>query len=76
MRFGLMGERLVALFLLGVLLFNPPILALFSAERLIAGVPVLYVYIFAGWALVIALAALTVERTREPPPAERPDREG
>jgi hypothetical protein len=36
---------------------------------------VLYVYIFAGWALVIGLAALAVERTHEPPPPG-PDWEG
>ena len=71
MRFGLMGERLVALFLLGVLLFNPPILTLFSADRLIAGIPLLYLYMFVSWAAIIALAAFTIERTREPPTTER-----
>jgi hypothetical protein len=71
MRFGLMGERLVGLFLLGVLLFNPPILNLFSVERLTAGIPLLYLYIFASWAAVIALAAFAIERTREPPTTER-----
>ena len=56
-------ERLVALFLLGVLLFTPPLLALFNNATRMLGLPVLYLYLFGAWAAVIALAALTVEHT-------------
>jgi len=79
MRFGLMGERLVALFLLGLLLFNPPILNLFSTDQVWAGIPVLYIYIYASWLAVIVMAGLTIERTREPdrgPDQPRGDPEG
>ena len=58
------GERSFALFLLGVVLFNPPLLALFRAEGLIFGLPPLYLYLFAAWALVIALLALAIGRRR------------
>ena len=54
--------RLVALFLLGLLLFNYPLLAVFDRAATMMGVPVLYVYVFCAWAALIALLALVVER--------------
>ena len=59
------GPRLVALFLLGCLLFNYPLLQLVSEPGEVLGIPLLYAYIFAVWALLIALMALVVERTRD-----------
>ncbi len=56
------GQRLVALFLLGWLLFNYPLLSLFAGTVTIAGIPLLYLYLFLVWALLIALMALVVER--------------
>ncbi|HEX4944686.1 MAG TPA: hypothetical protein VFV55_10060 [Usitatibacteraceae bacterium] len=53
--------RIVALFLLGCLLFNYPVLALFNVGATAAGVPVLYVYLFVAWAGTIALAAIVIE---------------
>ncbi len=58
---SLRTNRIVALFLLACLLFNYPVLALFNVGATAAGVPVLYVYIFAAWGLVIALAATVIE---------------
>lgn len=63
---GLKAERLVALFLAGWIAFNPPILGLFGVPVMVFGVPLLYLYLFVGWAGLIALAALIVER-RDPP---------
>lgn len=60
---ALKGQRLVALFLLGGLLFNYPLLSLFAGGTQVQGIPVLYLYLFAAWALLIALMALIVERT-------------
>ena len=54
-------ERLVGVFLLGVLLFNYPLLAVFNRAAEVLGVPLEYVYIFSAWGLVIALLALVVE---------------
>ena len=56
------GQRFVALCMLGMLLFNFPILALFNVSGTLLGVPVLYAYIFVAWAAVIALMALIAER--------------
>jgi hypothetical protein len=57
------GERLAGLFLLGCLLFNFPLLALFNVRGTVFGIPLLYAYLFAAWALVIALVALIMERS-------------
>jgi hypothetical protein len=60
---GRRGERLVGLFLLGCLLFNFPLLALFNVRATVLGIPLLYAYLFAVWGLVIALVAMIMERT-------------
>jgi len=58
------GQRFVALCMLGMVLFNFPILALFNVPGTLFGVPVLYVYIFCAWAALIALMALAAESGR------------
>ncbi len=58
------GQRLVALFILGCLLFNYPVLSLFNVAADVCGVPVLYAYIFAAWALLVALMAVVGESRR------------
>lgn len=55
------GQRFVALCMLGMLLFNYPILTLFNVSGTVFGVPVLYAYIFIAWAALIALMALLAE---------------
>ena len=70
-RIGLKHERAIALFVLALLAFNPPLLQIFSAPELILGVPVLYIYLFCAWGGVILLVALNARRdkpeTRLPP---------
>ena len=58
------GQRLIALFVLGCLLFNYPVLSLFNIAAVAFGAPLLYVYIFAAWGLLIALMALAAESRR------------
>jgi len=58
------GQRFVALCLLGTLLFNYPILALFNVPGTVVGVPVLYVYMFIAWAALIATMAWLAESKR------------
>ncbi len=55
------GERLAALFLFGCLAMNPPLLSVFRAETLVGGIPLLFLYLFLVWAVLIALLALIVE---------------
>jgi hypothetical protein len=58
------GQRLIALCMLGCVLFNFPMLALFNVPGTVLGVPVLYAYIFLAWALLIGLMAWVVEKRR------------
>ena len=59
---SMLAHRMVGLFLLSCLLFNYPLLALFNVSGMVWGVPVLYTYLFASWGLVIALAAVVMDR--------------
>ena len=58
-------DRLVALFLVAAVVFNPPLLRVFGAGDTLFGWPLLYVYILGVWAGVILLAALHLERGGE-----------
>jgi hypothetical protein len=64
-RSSLKGQRLVALFLLGCLLLNFPLVALFAGSAELFGIPLLYVYVFVAWAVLIGLMALAVERSSD-----------
>ncbi|MEW6706766.1 MAG: hypothetical protein AB1430_18105 [Pseudomonadota bacterium] len=57
----LKAQRLVALFVLGCLLFSYPLLALFNVGGSVFGIPVLYAYLFAVWAALIVAMVLVVE---------------
>lgn len=54
--------RFVAVFLLGLVLFNPPLLAVFGVPAMLFGLPLLYLYLFAAWAALIALIGFVAER--------------
>jgi hypothetical protein len=58
---SLRAYRIAALFLLGWLMFTYPVLALFNVLATVAGVPVLYVYLFSAWAFLILLAAVVID---------------
>lgn len=62
MHTGLATQRLVAVFLVAVLVFNYPIVSLFDRPEPLVGVPALYLAIFAAWGVVIAAMAWIVER--------------
>lgn len=55
------SQRFIALCMLGVLLFNFPILTLFNVPGALLGVPVLYAYLFIAWGGLIALMAYVAE---------------
>ena len=60
----LTGPRLVAVFLLGGVLLNYPILAIFTRPEEVAGIPLLYGYVFGAWILLIGIMAWNVEHRR------------
>ena len=57
-----MKQRLVAVFLCGVLLLYSPVISLFDQHRLLFGVPVLYLYLFIVWIVLVAVMAWITER--------------
>ncbi|WP_448204456.1 hypothetical protein [Azospirillum sp. sgz302134] len=59
-------DRLIALFLLALVAFNPPLLRVFGAGDTLFGLPLLYVYALGVWAGAIALFALLLERGGRP----------
>lgn len=61
-RVGATGQRLAAIFVLGCVLLNYPILSLFSRREEVLGIPLLYVYVFGAWTLLVGLMAAAVER--------------
>ena len=62
---NLKRQRLIGLFFLGLILFNFPIIALFSEAGWFFNLPVLYVYIFLAWILIILSTALILKRKTE-----------
>jgi hypothetical protein len=54
----------IAVFVLGCLLFSWPLLALFNVPAAVAGVPLLYAYLFVAWAGLIVLIAAVSGRSR------------
>ena len=59
----LTGQRFAAIFVLGWLMLNYPLLALFNDASTWFGIPVLYAYLFAAWALIIGLLAYLAEKS-------------
>jgi len=54
-------SRLTVLFFIGGVLFNYPVLSLFSDEnKEIFGIPLLFAYVFTAWALLICLTFIAV----------------
>ena len=60
----LLRQRMIGLFLLGVLLLYSPLLSVFDTNAELLGFPVIYIYLFSTWLALIALIAWLVERGR------------
>jgi len=63
-RSSIKSQRLGALFIIGCLLFNYPLLFLFNSATELLDIPLLYAYIFGAWAMLIAVMALVIEKGR------------
>ena len=57
MRTRSIGHRLVALFAMGCLFFNAPLLGIFDRPVSVWGIPLLYLYVFGAWLLLIVAIA-------------------
>jgi predicted permease len=61
----LTAQRLVAAFFLGWLLFNYPLLTLFDRAATLFDIPLIFIYLFGVWALLIVLMAFLVEHNSQ-----------
>ncbi len=52
---SLKSKRLVGLFIIGLVLFNYPILSLFNLKINLFGIPLVYLYLYFTWILLIGL---------------------
>lgn len=59
-------EYVVILFVLGVLALNYPLLAILDRMLLPLGIPLLYLYIFLIWLVIIGLMAGIAEKSGSP----------
>ena len=72
------GERLISLLIVGIMLLNFPLLSVFSKAYLLLGLPVLFLYLFIIWGLIIgAMAIVFHDRSGRPsgPAGARKDEE-
>jgi len=53
------NTRLVVLAALAFGLFNYPLLSVFDVDVIVLGVPLVWLYVFVVWGLLIALVGLT-----------------
>jgi len=58
----LIGQRLVLVFLLSMVLLNDPVMSLFDKGKVLAGMPLIYLYLMVVWAGLIGLIGWTVGR--------------
>jgi len=56
------NARLVVLALLAFALFNYPLLRIFDVDVLVLGVPLVWLYVFVVWGLLIAVVGATVRK--------------
>jgi hypothetical protein len=57
------GAWLVAVAALGALLFAPPLITLFDHGGQFLGAPIIWVYVFAVWAVLIGLVAALARKS-------------
>ena len=57
----LLAQRLVALFVAGLLLFNFPLLKLWLTDTTVFGLPLLPVALFGAWAVLIGVLVWLME---------------
>ncbi len=66
MRNALRNPRLVALCVAGAVLLNLPLLSLWDTKTTLFGLPLMPLALFAGWAILIGIAAWIVESKQHP----------
>ncbi|EGV32805.1 hypothetical protein ThidrDRAFT_0925 [Thiorhodococcus drewsii AZ1] len=63
-RASLARQRLLVLFLAGLLMLFSPLIGQFEALDRLLGIPALLIYLFLAWAAIIGVAAWILSRDR------------
>lgn len=61
---GRQNDRIVTLVIVAALAFNFPLLSVFGSSALLLGIPVLYLYLFIAWAVLIGLVRAVMKNPR------------
>ena len=61
---SIISRRLFGIFILGFILLNYPILSIFNTEAFLFGIPILYLYLFSVWMLLIIMVVFVTRVTR------------
>ncbi len=56
-------DQIIVLFLMGTLALNYPLLSVVDRKSLFLGIPLLYLYIFLIWLIIIVLMAFIAEKS-------------
>lgn len=64
-------ESWVIFFILGIIMMNFPFLHIFNKPDTILGFPLLFLYLFIGWAISICVIYLFIRAVSEPPEKKR-----
>jgi ABC-type transport system involved in multi-copper enzyme maturation permease subunit len=64
------GQKLFFLFLLFLVLFSFPIMSIFNTSKLVMGIPVLFVYLFFIWIVLISLLYLILKDKKNKQPGD------
>lgn len=56
-------ENIIILFVAGLLALNYPLLSIFEVGQLVLGIPLLYLYVYLVWLVIIVVMAIVVARS-------------
>ena len=55
------SQKLIAIFFLGLMQWIGPLLTLFNLPDMVLGIPIIFLYLFAVWVLLILFMVIVVE---------------
>ncbi|PRY85975.1 hypothetical protein [Mongoliibacter ruber] len=64
MKETLKSQYLVTLFFAGMFLLNYPLMGIYNINKKLLGIPVLYLFVFALWLMVILLTYWIIRKTK------------
>lgn len=66
-RTGRLRDMAILLPIVGIVVYLTPVLRIFTAQGTVFGVPLVFVFIYGGWVLLIVLSRILGHRLRDTP---------